>query len=206
MQTPAAAAGQRTRLAVLVALPGLALAVAGLFHPHSLSFATSDRWFGLHVAGLVVFPLVGAALAVLVRGRRDPVAWLVRAAAYTYATFYTALDVISGLAAGYVTRELGAGVPRPDEVRLLFRIGTPLGEVGSVALLVCCAALTLDALRRRELPAAAAGAVLVVGAWLVHLDHIFSPTGVIGMLLLGLATAAVVLVSDIPHGRSVTKQ
>ncbi len=196
----------RTRLAVLVALPGLALAGAGLLHPHSLSHATAGRWFGLHVAGLLVFPLVGAALALLVRGRGDPVAWVVRAAAYTYATFYSALDVISGIAAGYVTRELGPGVPRPDEVRLLFRIGTPLGEVGSVALLVCCAALALDALLRRELPAAAAGGVLVVGAWLVHLDHIFSPRGVIGMLLLGLATAAVVLVSDIPHDRSVTKQ
>ena len=196
----------RTRLAVLVALPGLALAGAGLLHPHSLSHDTAGLWFGLHVPGLLVFPLVGAALAVLVRGRRDPLAWVVRVAAYTYATFYSALDVISGIAAGYVTRELGPGVPRPDEVRLLFRIGTPLGEIGSVALLVCCAVITLDLLLRRERGAAAAGVVLVGGAWLVHVGHIFSPTGVVGMVLLALATATVVLVSDIPHGGSVTKR
>ena len=195
----------RVRLAITLALPGLSLAVAGLFHPHSLSYDTAGTWFGLHVPGLLFFPLVGAALAVLVRGRRDPLAWAVRLTAYVYATFYSALDVISGIAAGYVTRELGPGVPRPDEVRLLFRIGTPLGEIGSVALLVCCALITLDLVRRHELAGAGLGVVLVAGAWLVHADHIFAPTGVVGMTLLGLGSAGVAWVSDIPHARAVTK-
>ena len=175
-----------TRRAVLLALPALVLAVAGLFHPHHLTYDTSSRWFTLHVAGLLVFPLVGLALAELVRGRTDAVAWVVRATAYVYATFYSALDVISGIAAGYVTHELGAGAPRPDEVRLLFRIGTPLGEVGSGALIACCSILVLDQLaRRRALPVL----LLVPGAVLVHVDHIFSPRGVIGMALLALGTA-----------------
>ena len=155
-----------------------------MFHPHHLTHDTADSWFGLHVAGLAPFPLVGAALAFLVRGRRDAIAWLVRLSAYVYATFYSALDVISGIAAGYVTRELGPGAPRPDEVRLMFRIGTPLGEVGSWALIFCCVLLAADLLRRNAL-AAVAGVVLVVGAWLVHQDHIFAPTGVAGMVLLG---------------------
>ena len=29
---------------------------------------------------------------------------------------------------------------------------------------------------------------LLPGAWLVHTDHIFSPAGVVGMLLIGVAT------------------
>lgn len=198
----------RTRLAVLLALPGLVLAGAGLFHPHSLSHETSWRWFSLHVPGLLVFPLVGVALMVLVRGRHDPLAWAVRAGAYVYATFYTALDVISGMAAGWVTHELGPGVERPEEVSLLFRLGTPVGEVGSWALLATTVLLVADLARRRRLPAAGAGLVLVVGAWLVHVDHIFAPTGVVGCALLGLGTAAVALldVSDIPHGEAVTKR
>ena len=202
----------RTRSAAVLAIPGLALAVAGLFHPHHLTYATSGWWFGLHVPGLLVFPLVGVALAVLVRGRRDPLAWAVRLTAYVYATFYSALDVVSGIAAGYVTRELGPGVPRPDEVRLLFRIGTPLGEVGSVALLACTAILVVDLVLRRELPAAAVGMLLVAGAWLVHADHIFAPTGVAGTALLGVATAGVALlagprhVSDKPHVQAVTNR
>lgn len=182
---------QPRALGLLVALPALSLAVAGLFHPHSLDADTAQRWFGLHVAGLLVFPLVGVALAALVRGRRDPVAWVVRVAAYVYATFYTALDVVSGMAAGYVTRELGPGVPRPDEVRLLFRIGTPIGEVGSWALLVCVVVLTVDLLARHRV-AALPALLLVPGAWLVHTDHIFSPLGVAGMALIGVGCGALV--------------
>lgn len=178
-------------VAALVAAPALALAVAGLFHPHRLDASTADRWFGLHLAGLLVFPLVGLALAWLVRGRSDPVAWVVRVTAYVYATFYTALDVVSGLAAGYVTRELGPGVPRPDEVRLLFRIGTPVGEVGSWALLACVVVLAVDQLVRHRAPAVPV-LLLVPGAWLVHTDHIFSPLGVAGMALLGVGSGALV--------------
>jgi len=178
-------------LGLVVALPALSLAAAGLFHPHRLDADTADRWFALHVAGLLVFPLVGVALAALVRGRRDPVAWAVRLAAYGYATFYSALDVISGIAAGYVTRELGAGVPRPDEVRLLFRIGTPLGEVGSWSLLVCCVLLAGDLLARHRVGALPV-LLLVPGAWLVHTDHIFSPLGVAGMTLLGVGCGLLV--------------
>jgi hypothetical protein len=175
-----------TRRAALLAAPALVLALAGLFHPHHLTYDTSYRWFTLHIAGLLVFPLVGLALASLVRGRTDAVAWAVRITAYVYATFYSALDVISGIAAGYVTHELGAGVPRPDEVRLLFRIGTPLGEIGSGALIACASVLVFDQLaRHRAWPVVA----LVPGAVLVHVDHIFSPYGVVGMALVAAGTA-----------------
>lgn len=183
----------RVRLPLLLALPGLALGAAGVLHPHHLTYDTARSWFGLHLAGLVVFPLVGLALMRVVAGRRDPLAWLVRLAAYGYATFYTALDVVSGLAAGWVTRRIGPGVPRPEEVSLLFRLGTPIGEVGSVALLVAVVALTLDLARRRP-RAALLGLLLVPGAWLVHTDHIFAPQGAIGMVLIGVGTGLAGLV------------
>ncbi|GGO77148.1 hypothetical protein [Nocardioides deserti] len=188
----------RRAYAAVLALPGLALGVVGLFHPHSLSYATADRWFTLHLPGLLVFPLVGVALAAVVGRRTDPVAWVVRLAAYTYATCYTALDVVSGIAAGWVTRELGPGVPRPDEVRLLFRLGTPLGEVGSWALLATVVVLLADQLRRQGVRAAG-GVLLLPGAWLVHTDHIFAPGGVAGTVLLGLGTAALVLARPPRH-------
>jgi hypothetical protein len=178
---------------VLLAAPGLTLAAAGLFHPHSLTYDTSWRWFALHVPGLLVFPLVGWALATLVTGRRDPVAWGIRVAAYVYATFYTALDVVSGIAAGWVTHQLGPGVERPEAVSQLFRIGTPLGRVGEWALLVVVLALVVDAVVRCRGDVRTWGigvVVLLPGAWLVHVGHIFAPEGVLGMLLLGLGTAA----------------
>lgn len=180
--------------------PALALAVAGLFHPHRLGYDSAQRWFLLHIAGLVAFPLAGVALTALMGRRRDVLAWAARVTAYLYATFYTALDVVSGIAAGYLTRELGPGTPRPDEVRLLFRIGTPLGEIGSWALLVCCALIAADQLHRHGL-AALPGLLLVPGAWLVHVDHIFAPTGAAGMALIGFATAWLAALATKPPAR-----
>lgn len=182
----------------LLALPGLTLGAAGLFHPQSLDHASSVRWFALHVPGLLVFPLVGWALAVLVTGRTDPLAWVVRLAAYVYATFYTALDVVSGIAAGWVTYQLGPGVPRPEAVSQMFRIGTPLGRVGEVALVVVVVALVADRLLRHAsvTTTTVAGALLLPGAWLVHLDHIFFPSGVAGMVLLAVGTAWLAARSD----------
>ena len=63
------------------------------------------------------------------RGRRDTLAWVVRAAAFTYATFYSALDVINGIAAGYLTHQAG-GAYRGTAVPALFDIGRPIGDVG----------------------------------------------------------------------------
>ena len=173
--------------AIGLALPGLALAAAGLLHPHHLTAGTASRWTLLHVVGLFVFPLLGLALAALVRGRGDAVAWIVRLTAYAYATAYSALDVISGIGAGYVTWRLGEGAERPDEVRYLFSIGGRIGEVGSWALIACTVVVAADALRRLGLPALP-GLLLVPGAVLVHVGHIFAPTGVSGMALIGVAT------------------
>lgn len=176
---------------VLAALPGVALAVAGFFHPESLTEHTAHRWWTLHVPGMVAFPLVGVALMALYRHRwprrGDPVAWVVVLAAAGYAIFYNALDILSGIGAGFVTSRLPTGAPRPDEVRSIFAIGGPLGEIGSWCLLVACALVAADAVRRWG--AAGAPAVLLVpGAWAVHVDHIFWPWGALGMGLVGVVT------------------
>ena len=186
---PDRASGLRATWPGLVAaVPGLALGVAGLFHPTHLDEATAHRWWTLHVPGMVFFPLVGVALVLLFRGRRDPVAAVAVLAASTYAIFYNALDVLSGVGAGWVTSRLPGGTPRPDEVRSLFRIGTPLGEIGSWALLLAAVVIAADALRRHGL-VGAPGLLLVPGAWWVHTDHIFAPWGALGMALVGFGTA-----------------
>ena len=104
--------------------------------------------------------------------------------------------MVSGIAAGYVTHELGPGVPRPRRgAACCSAIGTPLGEIGSWALIACSVVLAARPAGPPAVPAAAR-LLLVPGAWLVHLDHIFSPKGVAGMVLLGVGTAALALVGD----------
>lgn len=175
-----------------LALPGVALAAAGALHPAHLTAATAPRWTMLHVAGLFIFPLLGVALARLVGLRPDPLAWLVRLAAYGYATAYTALDVLDGIGAGYVTWRLGEGEPRPQALNSVFAIGGRLGHVGAWCLVVTAILVSLDVLvRRLDLAAIAASVSLVVGALLVRWDHIFVPWGALGMLLVGLGTAGV---------------
>jgi hypothetical protein len=168
----------------------LVLALAGLYHPHHLTHQSSGTWWGLHVAGLFAFPLVGLALAAQVRGRRDPVAVVAVLGAFLYATAYIALDVINGIGAGFVTSRLGTGEPQPDEVRSLFLIGSPLGAVGSWALVAAAVLVAVDALVRRGL-LAGPGLLLVPGALLVHTDHIFWPWGILGMVLVALGTGCV---------------
>lgn len=192
---------RRTLLAALCAAPALALAAAGLLHPHSLTTDSADLWFRLHLVGIFVFPLVGAGLVVPLVGRRDAVAWVVRLGAFVYATAYSALDIISGVTAGYVTSRLPDGASRPSEVSAIFRIGTPIGEVGSWALLLATALLLVDGVRRWGARAATL-LTLPVGAWFVHVDHIFSPMGVAGMALLAVGTGLVVAWTPPParHG------
>lgn len=176
----------RTGFAVILAMPGVLLALSGFFHPHHLTYDTSLQWFWVHIPGLLAFPLVGVALIMLVRGRNDTMAWVIRLAGFAYATFYSALDVINGIAAGYLTHQAG-GKYRGAAVPELFDIGRPIGDIGEWALLLTCVAVLVDTALRHGVGAGPA-LVLLPGAWFVRSDHIFSPVGVLGMTLIGLGT------------------
>lgn len=179
----------RWAFGLLVAVPALALAAVGATHPDHLTFRSAEHWWQMHVVALPLFLLVGLALAALVGGRRDPVAWLVRLLAFGFAAFYTALDVLAGIGAGYVTARGGLDpLPgSPAAVRSLFAIGNELSVVGVWALLVGCLAVAVDSVRRRGL-AAVPPSLLLVAASVSFLDsHIYRWRGVVTVALLGLA-------------------
>ncbi|WP_139980835.1 hypothetical protein [Nocardioides litoris] len=185
--------------AVVLAVPGVGLGAAGLFHPHRLLPANADQWYVVHLGGLVLFPLVGVALALLVRGRVDPLAWLVRVGAFGWAVFYTSLDVVYGVVAGRVTAQMEDGYQRSADFTLMLRTAEDLGRVGSWSLIATAVVLVVDTTLRRGPAVAALALPMVLGGYLVHADHIFSPQGALGAALVGLSTGA--LAWNLPETR-----
>ena len=193
-------------LALVTAAP-LLLAAVGLVHPHVLGSATAVRWQVLHIVLLPVFPLVAAGFVVPLWGRprRDVtgcatvVAWV---AAFGYATFYTGLDTVAGIAAGTVARHAREGVDEGPAIQSLFQTGDALGLVGAYAFGVAVIAASVALFIRygtRTLP----GAVVLLAASYSFLDsHIFAPRGVITVLGFALGFGLLAWAAD--SGRNAT--
>jgi hypothetical protein len=169
-----------------MALPGVALAVIGLFHPMDLTPETAARWWQLHVLLLPVFPLLGVPLLVLLRDEGGPVVWIGRIAVYVYAVFYTGLDTLAGIAAGVAVETEPGG--SPTALRLI-ALGNQLAEVGVWAFLFAAFFTFLlvgAGARWRAFP----GSLLLgVGAGTFLDAHIYWPKGTIAVLAIALGCA-----------------
>lgn len=186
------------RLVPLVAAAPVALAVAGLFHPDDLTVDTARQWTALHVVLLPLFPLLGGALVLLLRGLGGVVPAVARLAAYSYAVFYTGLDAVAGVAAGRIAQtaqDATAGVgqaaeglePVEPQLHALFDIGNALGIAGSVSFAVAAAATAVALLTRYGRAALAGGLLLVLASIPFVYSHIYWPVGGLTMLALALA-------------------
>jgi hypothetical protein len=179
--------------AVAVAVPGLLLAGFGATHPAGLHAGNAHWWAMLHVLLLPVLPLLGVAQWVLLSAAPGPLRWTGRLAAYGYATFYSGLDAVAGIAAGTVEEASGGTSPLSGR---LFEVGDVLGYVGAWCFLVgsvCVVAGIAPRAGWRVVP----GAALLSLASVSFLDsHLFWPRGVFtmvgiaaGMFLLGWVSA-----------------
>ena len=169
-----------------MALPGVALAVIGLFHPMELTPETAARWWQLHVLLLPMFPLLGVPLLVLLRGEGGPVVWIGRIAVYVFAVFYTGLDTLAGIAAGVAVETEPAG--SAPAMRLI-GLGNQLAEVGVWAFLVAALVAWSHRIagdKRLSIP----GAILLIsGSALFLHSHIYWPKGTIALLAIALGCA-----------------
>lgn len=161
------------------AVPALLLAGLGLAHPHTLQTSTAAQWWQLHVVLLPVFPLLAVVLWWLLRGESGVVAWAARVAAYGYATFYTGLDALAGIAAGVAVESFGESSQTSVDLR---ELGNELGTVGAYAF-VAAAVLTAVVLVLRDGRVALPGAVLLIsGAVPFAVGHVYWPVGGVGLL------------------------
>lgn len=168
---------------IAVAAPGVVLAAVGLTHPTDLNSGTAGWWTTMHTLLLPLFPLLGVSVWLLVRGLPGPLPWLAAAAAFGYAAFYGALDVLAGIATGALV-ERGASADG-DEVQTLFRVGNDLGAIGVGCFLVACLLAALAVARQAGWRALPGAAFLVASAITFLNSHIYWPVG--GAAMLGLA-------------------
>lgn len=188
-----------------VALPGLVLGGVGVTHPRVLTAESAYWWATMHIVLVPLFPLLAVAVWVLLRHDRTAIGWGGRVAALTFVPFYTALDAISGIAAGTVTRA-GAD-PTSELVTSLFAAGRPLGYIGSYAFFVAVILVLASAWRggsRGWLFFVAAG-VALLSAYLFTTSHIYFPKGVIAMLGIAASFAVLEAIRPTAAGPSATR-
>ena len=175
----------RLTLIALVVGPALLAALVGLTHPTDLNPDTATYWKNMHIGLIFVFPLMGLAPWLIARRVDRRLGWLAAIAGYGYATLYTALDILAGVAGGALVEggQSDASGPVFAVARTLARIGVYSLVAGAV---IAGAAVIWRASRRDRggLAAASVGLILAaVGAWLIYDGHIYPPLGTLAMLL-----------------------
>jgi hypothetical protein len=170
---------RRALTALAVGVPPLVLAAVGVTHPSELNAASAEYWRDLHIGILAVFPLLGFAPWLIVRGHRLWLSWAAGALGFLYAAFYSALDILAGIGSGGLEH---AG--HHDAIGVTFALGDGIGLIGSVAYLAACLLAGGFALRTRGLRALPPVLLIVAGSVLFLAEHIFFPFGVLGQLAL----------------------
>jgi hypothetical protein len=169
----------RLTLALLVSLPALACAAVGLTHPSNLNAASAEHWRDMHLVLIPIFPLIGLAPWLVAR-RAGP--WFGRVAAlcgYGFATFYTSLDILAGVAGGALVLA-GNG----DSAGPIFAIARTLAAIGVISLVVGCIVAGIAVFRVVGIDALPGAALATVGAILVQQGHVYPGLGTAAMTLL----------------------
>jgi len=188
-------------LALAVAVPPLVLAAVGLSHPTDLDADSAVYWRDLHIGILPVFPLLGFAPWIVVRGHSRWLSWTAGVLGFVYAAFYTSLDVLAGIGAGGLEH---AGMHGSTGV--VFGLGDSLGLVGSVAFVAACVVAGVFVIRMRGLVALPGALLVAAGSLLFLYRHIFFPVGVAGQLCLAAGwVLLVVLVYGARYGSSASR-
>lgn len=183
----------RLRLVLIVSVPAVVIALIGLLHPHHLTAETAARWQTMHIVLIPIFPLIGLGPWLIARRTSRPLGIVAAIGGYGFATFYTSLDLLAGVAAG--TLQL-AGIT--DGKTPVYEVARALGMVGVISLVLGCVATTVAVFIEARFRAIPGGVLAVVGAALVQPGHIYPGLGTAALVILacGLALLAVTVTAE----------
>ncbi|MBF4633782.1 hypothetical protein ITJ38_05120 [Agreia pratensis] len=187
----------RLRLVLVASLPAVVCALIGLLHPHHLTDATASIWQMMHLILIPLFPLVGLGPWLIARRSNRLLGWIAAVGGYGFATFYTSLDLLAGVAAG--TLQV-AGVT--DGKAPIYEVARTLGLIGVISLVLACVAATVAVAMHARLRALVGGVIAVIGACLVQPGHIYPGLGTAAMLLLAAGLVMLALAATSTNGSS----
>lgn len=181
----------RTLILIGVVVPPLLLAATASTHPARLTVEDAYHWQVMHTVLMPLFPLVALGPWLVTREVSRAVAVLVGVLAYTYAVFYTSLDILAGIAGGAIKDAEAGGLG------IIFPVAGDLGAVGSYAFIGATAIAAGTALRVTGWIRGLPGTVLVVvGALMFWQEHVYVPWGVLSMVLLAAGWGWLALAVD----------
>ncbi|MGJ9412854.1 hypothetical protein ACHAAC_09110 [Aeromicrobium sp. CF4.19] len=168
----------RYRLMVPVTVPPLLVAAVASMHPSPLTVENAEHWQMAHTILLFLFPLVALGPWLVARRVSPAAGVLVGIVAYVYATAYTTLDILAGIAGGAIKAAEAGGLG------IIFPVAQKFELVGGIAL-VAASALSVGVVSRalgwRVLPG---GVLVLVGAWVHWQEHVYPFWGAASMVML----------------------
>ncbi|MET0447629.1 MAG: hypothetical protein ABW004_04460 [Aeromicrobium sp.] len=178
---------------VAVLLPPLLIGLVGTTHPAHLTQDASAHWRDLHIVLLPLFPLLALGPWLVARSIIPLYGTITLVLGYVYACFYSALDILAGIAAGALKHDREGGLAT------VFRYAGDLGDIGSVAYVGATAAAA-GCLLRVAGPRVLVGAVVALGgAFGFMQNHVYWPGGVLSMAAIAVGWALMLLVAQRPQ-------
>jgi hypothetical protein len=172
---------------VAVLVPPVLIGMVGTTHPPHLTQDASAYWRDLHIVLLPLFPLLAIGPWLVARAV-EPV--------YGFACFYSALDILAGIAAGALKNDREGGLAT------VFRYASDLGAVGSVAYIGATAAAAGCLLRIGGLRVLPGALVALGGAFGFMENHVYWPGGVLSMA--AVAAGWALMLVAVRHGQRPT--
>lgn len=190
----------RIRTTVAVLAPPVVIGLVGLTHPAHLTQDASAWWRDLHIVLLPLFPLLAVGPWLVARSIEPVYGRITLVLGYVYACFYSALDILAGIAAGALKHDREGGL------RTVFGYASDLGQIGSIAFIGATAAAAGCLVRVAGLKVLPGAVLALLGAYGFMQEHVYPPWGVLSMAAIALGWAWMLTVSGrVPGARAPSR-